>query len=373
MKTQMPCCTLSTFNHDVGYLLLLGVWPMWSPEICIASVSGTTYSAFKADVWAVGVILYTMLNGHLPFWHTDPGCLFEQIISTTQCSGPFEYEVPVSQALQELFENMFASDIADRPSFAACRESEWLNNLTNMFIGPHVATSNVTLTSTPGTAKHKKESSEHMRLAKKVKHEKKVKDKKIKHKLFDANGHDWQPKFFNKPTWCKICDDFVYGLTKDMQKAYKCRNCKTAGHLKCVKGYNDHVACTAAPENDSHPKPKFTHSHNPAPVPNVAGHVWRRKHLKKPTWCKICNSFIFGVTKEQQNAYKCLLCKTIGHRDCCEYYNEHGCSIGQYGVQVIKHNAMKKLPTKIVRNETGEIQQNETVSVLCIYIPNITT
>jgi len=344
-----------------------GVWPMWSPEICNASVTDAPYSAFKADVWAVGVILFTMIFGKLPFWHTNPGRLLNQIISTTQSTGPFEYPVSISQPLQQLFDMMFTSNAADRSSFDVCRQSQWLESLTNRFIGPTMVASGVSSKPTPGSTKHKKESAENILIAKKARQEKKVQEKKTKHKLFDLNGHDWQPKFFNKPTWCRICDDFVYGLTKDMQKAYKCRNCKTAGHLHCVLGFNEHVACASTAEKELKPIPKLSHSHNPNPVPNAGGHVWRSKYLTKPTWCKICNSFIFGVTKEQQNAYKCLLCKTIGHRNCCEYYNEHGCSIGQFGVQVVKHNSLKNRPSKIIRSETGEIQQKETLAMINQY------
>lgn len=37
-----------------------------APEALQAS--GAAFSGYAADVWALGVTLYTMLNGHLPFW-----------------------------------------------------------------------------------------------------------------------------------------------------------------------------------------------------------------------------------------------------------------------------------------------------------------
>ena len=39
-----------------------------APEIFV----GEQYSAQKADVWSMGVILYTMCTGRFPFDHTDP-------------------------------------------------------------------------------------------------------------------------------------------------------------------------------------------------------------------------------------------------------------------------------------------------------------
>jgi hypothetical protein len=363
-------------------LLLTGVWSMWSPEMCLSSVSDAPYSAFKADIWATGVILFAMVFGKPPFWDSDPGVLLEQILATTQSDSCFEYpaEVSITAPLQQLLEQLFHSSSALRPSFTICRGMDWLQPFANEFLTKESvstsagsSSSSSTLTPTPGNAKYKSETSEDRtkkQSAKEAKKEKKIAEKKLKHKLIDSNGHFWVPKYFNKPTWCPICDDFIFGLTKDMQKSYKCRECKTAGHLKCVINYNSHVACTKSTNSCHADKasmmPKISHTYNPEPVPNVGGHVWRKVYLKAPTWCKVCNSFIYGVTKEQQNAFRCLLCKTIGHRNCCEYYNDHGCSIGQFGVQAIKHNSIKKRPpSKVTRNTSGEIAQNESV---CVFV-----
>ena len=45
-----------------------GTYRYMAPEIFM----GEEYSAQKADVWAMGVILYTMCTGRFPFDHTDP-------------------------------------------------------------------------------------------------------------------------------------------------------------------------------------------------------------------------------------------------------------------------------------------------------------
>lgn len=51
-------------------------------------------------------------------------------------------------------------------------------------------------------------------------------------------------------------------------------------------------------------------------VIKVGKHEFILKYLKRPTWCGICNEFIVGVTLSQQNSYKCLCCKLIGHYNC---------------------------------------------------------
>ena len=56
--------------------------PCGSP--CYASpemVSGNKYSGFKIDIWAIGIILYAMLCGYLPFEDDDNNILFQKILN----------------------------------------------------------------------------------------------------------------------------------------------------------------------------------------------------------------------------------------------------------------------------------------------------
>lgn len=52
------------------------------------------------------------------------------------------------------------------------------------------------------------------------------------------------------------------------------------------------------------------------PIIKIGSHEFKLKYLKKPTWCGICHEFIIGVTLAQQDAYKCIHCKLIGHHHC---------------------------------------------------------
>ena len=56
---------------------------------------------------------------------------------------------------------------------------------------------------------------------------------------------------------------------------------------------------------------------NLSPPADNSGHKWKSKYLSKPTWCMICKQFIKGLTANQQHAFKCRICKVVGHRDCC--------------------------------------------------------
>ena len=55
--------------------------PCGSP--CYAApemVSGNNYNGFKTDIWAIGIILYAMLCGYLPFEDSDNEILFQKIL-----------------------------------------------------------------------------------------------------------------------------------------------------------------------------------------------------------------------------------------------------------------------------------------------------
>ena len=53
----------------------VGTYPFLSPECC----AGIEYSAYAADWWAVGITLYTLLFGRLPFSALTPLAIFEAI------------------------------------------------------------------------------------------------------------------------------------------------------------------------------------------------------------------------------------------------------------------------------------------------------
>lgn len=52
-----------------------GTYQFLPPE----SLSGDAYCAFKADIWAIGVTMYALLFGALPYYSTDVSELFEKI------------------------------------------------------------------------------------------------------------------------------------------------------------------------------------------------------------------------------------------------------------------------------------------------------
>jgi hypothetical protein len=55
-----------------------------------------------------------------------------------------------------------------------------------------------------------------------------------------------------------------------------------------------------------------------ASPPGLGGHAWiPSTFLSKPTWCGLCETFIYGITRDQQNAFFCTHCHIISHKKCC--------------------------------------------------------
>jgi len=42
-------------------------------------LAGLAYEPSRCDVWSCGVVLYTMVCGHLPFQHPDKAALHDRI------------------------------------------------------------------------------------------------------------------------------------------------------------------------------------------------------------------------------------------------------------------------------------------------------
>uniref|UniRef100_T1ITC7 Protein kinase domain-containing protein n=1 Tax=Strigamia maritima TaxID=126957 RepID=T1ITC7_STRMM len=118
-RTQLKLESLEdavTFDEDDSVGDKLGCPAYVSPEVLI---SNDSYSGCFADVWSLGIMLYTMLVGRYPFYDCDPNVLFNKI----RC-GQFvvpEWLSPKAQCLirgllrQNPDERLAASDILLHP------------------------------------------------------------------------------------------------------------------------------------------------------------------------------------------------------------------------------------------------------------------
>ena len=96
------------------------------PEI----ISNEEYDGKKSDVWSLGVVLYTMAVGSLPWKDTNQIYLFQEIKNA-------DYRIPtfVDPKLQDLIQQMMNPVPAERPSMEQVAEHPWVTEELDEGIG----------------------------------------------------------------------------------------------------------------------------------------------------------------------------------------------------------------------------------------------
>uniref|UniRef100_A0A7S1TIC5 Calmodulin n=1 Tax=Compsopogon caeruleus TaxID=31354 RepID=A0A7S1TIC5_9RHOD len=117
---------LTDFGHsgifapdwDVFQTSLVGSVYNLSPE----QIFGQCYSGEKLDVWSAGIVLYTLLVGHPPFYEEDTQALLGSITN-----GAYEIPSFVSESAQDLIETMIRVRKEDRPSMRELLKHRWFS------------------------------------------------------------------------------------------------------------------------------------------------------------------------------------------------------------------------------------------------------
>ena len=83
-------------------------------------VAGQRYDGEKADMWSVGVIIYAMVCGFLPFEDPKTNKLYQKILNA-------EFAIPdfVSEPCQHLIRQILTTNPNDRPTIAGIRSHPW--------------------------------------------------------------------------------------------------------------------------------------------------------------------------------------------------------------------------------------------------------
>ena len=90
-----------------------------APEMLVPNM----YSGKAADMWSVGVILYTLIVGHYPFFDVSPQALFFKIRS-----GRYLIPDHVSPLARSLISSLLSYDPRQRPGAKTILEHPWLVN-----------------------------------------------------------------------------------------------------------------------------------------------------------------------------------------------------------------------------------------------------
>lgn len=97
--------------------------PCGSP--CYAApemISGKRYSGDISDLWSVGIILYVMLCGFLPFDDENNKSLYKKILS-----GNYEIPPHVSDKARDLIKKLLTIEPSKRINIKQIKEHSWFN------------------------------------------------------------------------------------------------------------------------------------------------------------------------------------------------------------------------------------------------------
>uniref|UniRef100_A0AAV1THX2 Protein kinase domain-containing protein n=1 Tax=Peronospora matthiolae TaxID=2874970 RepID=A0AAV1THX2_9STRA len=110
--------------HRKGYVsTTAGTYAFMGPE----TLKGGEYSAYAADIWALGVTIHALALGAIPFYDPDVVTLFEMIET-----GPVTIETKVqgssglSKGLTELLYGLLEKNPEQRWSLQKCKEHSWV-------------------------------------------------------------------------------------------------------------------------------------------------------------------------------------------------------------------------------------------------------
>jgi len=101
-----------------------GTWSFWSPEMCESGSGG--YSGYAADVWSIGVILWVMIFGKLPFVEETPPELF-QAIANKPHEFPETDDFKPSDDVKDLLNRFLTKSAKERITIPEIRESTFFD------------------------------------------------------------------------------------------------------------------------------------------------------------------------------------------------------------------------------------------------------
>ena len=83
-------------------------------------IAGRRYNGLPADIWSLGIILYAMSCGYLPFEDPNTGKLYKKILGC-------DYLIPgfISAQCKDMIKKILNTDPATRPKATEIRKHGW--------------------------------------------------------------------------------------------------------------------------------------------------------------------------------------------------------------------------------------------------------
>ena len=113
------------FPNDRKVKIFCGTPSYMAPEIVLK----TEYCGPPADIWAMGVLLFTILSGQFPYRGATDEELYDKICRADY-HLPKEVKESLSPAAKDLLAKLFSLKASDRPTANEILEHQWLYHVS---------------------------------------------------------------------------------------------------------------------------------------------------------------------------------------------------------------------------------------------------
>lgn len=117
-------------------------------------------------------------------------------------------------------------------------------------------------------------------------------------KVHKIRGHLFIARWYKQPTFCSICDDFLWGLTN--KQGYQCKECSMVTHKKCHQKVVS-ICPGATTGNSGTESMMFLKNSFKIDLP----HRFKVQSYYKFTFCDHCGSILAGFIRQGQQCTEC--------------------------------------------------------------------
>ena len=89
-------------------------------------IMGKKYNGLRVDIWSLGIVLFAMVCGYLPFDNKDTSSLYQKITS-----GDYEIPIYIKEPLRGLIKGILNIDPEKRFTVEEIKKNEWFKKFKN--------------------------------------------------------------------------------------------------------------------------------------------------------------------------------------------------------------------------------------------------